>query len=95
MNYYIEHEVPEHWNGIIESFVAMAQWEAEFNKGVPIDCVEFRVKRGILKITYEGGNHITDAYARFASNMSGTVCYSCGVPSTRTVFNYRKCEDCD
>jgi hypothetical protein len=95
MNYLITDEVPEHWNDIIDAFATMSEWEVEFNKGTPIDCVEFRVSRGLLAITYEDGDTITDAHARFAREMSAKICYSCGAPATREVFQYRKCEECD
>lgn len=95
MNYLISEEVPSGWESIIDSFVTMAEWEVEFNKGTPIDCVEFRVHKGLLSITYQDGDKTTDAYARFAREHSTKICYSCGAPSSRVVFQYPKCDECD
>ena len=95
MNYLITDEVPEYWESLLDSFITMVQWEEEFNNGPPVDCVEARVHRGLLHLIYEGGDHITDALARFAREHSSKVCFSCGAPASRFVFQYPKCENCD
>lgn len=95
MNCLISEEVPRGWESIIDSFLTMAEWEVEFNKGEPIENVSFNVHKGLLAINYQGGNRITDAYARFAREHSTKVCYDCGSPSTRVVFQYPKCDECD
>jgi hypothetical protein len=95
MNYYISDEVPEHWNGIIDSFITMAAWENEFNGSEAVDEVEFRVHKGLLQVAYFGGNYAVDAHSRFAREMSAKICFTCGVPATRVVFQYPKCENCD
>jgi hypothetical protein len=95
MNCSISDEVPTGWDDIIDCFLTMAEWESEFNQGSPVENVTFQVHKGLLKIDYSGGNHITDAYARFAREMSAKICYTCGVPATRVVFQYPKCDECE
>lgn len=95
MNYYIADEVPEHWEHLFDAFITMSEWEIEFNKGEKIDCVEAQVHKGLLAIYYSGGNAINDAYARILREVSSKICYSCGAPATRIVFQYPKCENCD
>lgn len=95
MNYLISDEIPSGWESIIDSFVTMAEWEVEFNKGRPIKDLTARVHKGLLQINYGGGSEITDAHARFAREHSSKVCYSCGSLSTRVVFQYPKCDECD
>ena len=94
MNYYVSDEVPAAWDHIISAFITMAEYDVEFNKGIPIDDVEFRVKRGLLAITYSGGSKVTDAFAMFAKEMSGSICSECSLPSTRLVFGSPKCDNC-
>lgn len=95
MNYLIEDEVPEYWESIFDSFITMVQWEEEFNNGPSVDCVEARVHKGLLHIIYEGGDRTTDALARFAREHSSKVCFACGAPASRVVFQYPKCDECD
>lgn len=94
MNYYVSDEVPTSWDHIISAFVTMVEYDVEFNKGVPIDNTEFRVKRGLLGITYNGGDRITDAFAMFAREMSAGICTECALPSTRIIFGSPKCDNC-
>lgn len=94
MNYYVSDEVPSSWDHIISAFVTMVEYDVEFNKGVPIDNTEFRVKRGLLAITYNGGDRITDAFAMFAREMSAGICTDCALPSTRAIFGSPKCDNC-
>jgi hypothetical protein len=94
MNYYVSDEVPTSWDHIISAFVTMVEYDVEFNKGVPIDNTEFRVKRGLLGITYNGGDKITDAFAMFAREMSAGICTECALPSTRVIFGSPKCDNC-
>lgn len=94
MNYYVSDEVPTSWDHIISAFVTMVEYDVEFNKGVPIDNTEFRVKRGLLGITYNGGDRITDAFAMFAREMSAGICTECALPSTRVIFGSPKCDNC-
>lgn len=95
MIYSTSDDVPEVWDSIIQSFVTVVEHDIEFNKGVPINNLQFAVKRGLLFITYEGGSKITDAFAAFAREISSTICYSCGSVADRIVFGSPKCEDCD
>jgi hypothetical protein len=94
MNYSVSEEVPLAWDHIISAFITMVQYDVEFNKGIPIENLEFRVKRGMLAITYSGGSRITDAFAMFAKKMSGAICSDCALPSTRSVFGSPKCDNC-
>ena len=94
MQYYVSEEVPPSWDHIISAFITMAEYDVEFNQGVPIENVEFRVKRGLLAIIYSGGSRITDAFAAFAKEMSSAICSECALPSTRTIFGSPKCDNC-
>lgn len=95
MNYYVSDEVPSAWDHIIDSFVTTTEYAVEFNNAVPIDNVEFRVKRGLLSVTYTGGDKTTDAFAIFAREISSGVCAECALPSTRLVFGSPRCDNCD
>lgn len=95
MQYSISEDVPESWFNIIDTFCTVVEYDVEFNKGVPIDNVRFDLHRGLLRVIYEGGNKLTDAFALFAREMSGGICNNCGLPSTRIVFGSPKCESCD
>jgi hypothetical protein len=95
MNYYISEEVPEVWDNIVSAFITMVEYDVEFNKGVPIEKLEFRVKRGLLAVTYNGGSKITDAFAMFAKEMSSGICGECGLPATRAVYQNPRCDQCD
>ena len=94
MIYSISEEVPAAWDHIIAAFITMAEYDVEFNNGIPIDEVEFRVKRGHLAVTYKGGSKITDAFAMFAKEMSAGICTECALPSTRSQFGSPKCDNC-
>lgn len=94
MNYYVSEEVPAAWDHIISAFITMSEYDVEFNNGTPIDNVDCRVRHGLLAITYSGGDRITDAFARFAKEMSAGICTDCAAPSTRTIFESPKCDDC-
>lgn len=95
MNYLITDEVPEYWEPLLDSFITMVQWEEEFNQGPKVDCLDASVHKGLLRLIYEGGDATTDALARFAREHSGKICFSCGAPATRVVFQYPKCDECD
>lgn len=94
MNYSISDEVPSSWDSIISSFITVVEHDVQFNNGVAIDELSFGVKRGLLYITYLGGSTITDAFSRFAREMSSTICFDCNAQATRSVFTYPKCDDC-
>jgi len=94
MTYYVSEEVPLAWNHIISAFLTMAEYDVEFLNGIPIENLEFRVKRGHLAITYSGGSKITDAFAMFAKEMSAGICTECALPSTRMAFGSPKCDNC-
>lgn len=94
MQYYISEEVPSSWDHIISAFITMVEHDVEFNQGVSIENLEFRVKRGLLATTYSGGSKITDAFAAFAKEMSAATCSECSLPSTRRIFGSPKCDDC-
>lgn len=94
MNCFVSEEVPAAWDHIISTFTTMVEYDVEFNNGIPIDEVEFRVKRGLLAITYLGGSKITDAFSIFAKEMSAATCSECSLPSTRRLFDSPKCDDC-
>jgi len=95
MNYYVSEDVPSSWDHIISAFITMVEYDVEFNKGIPIDNLQFETKRGLLAITYSGGSKITDAFAMFAKEMSAGTCSECALPSTRLVFGSPKCDNCD
>lgn len=95
MNYYISDDVPEAWINIIDTFITVAEYSAEFNGGEPIDNLRAKVRYGKLYITYSGGDRVTDAFAFFAKEMSSATCSECGMPSKRLVFGSPKCNDCD
>jgi hypothetical protein len=94
MQCYVSEEVPSAWDHIISAFISAVNHDVEFNNGVPIDEVEFRVRHGLLYITYRGGDRITDAFAAFAKQMSYQTCSGCGIPATRVLFESPKCDDC-
>lgn len=94
MNYCVSEEVPAAWDHIISAFITMAEYNVEFNKGVPAEDVRVDIKRGLLSITYSGGDKTTDAFALFAKEMSASICSECSLPSTRKVFGSPKCDDC-
>jgi hypothetical protein len=94
MTYFVSDEVPEAWNHIISTFLTLVTHDVEFNKGIPVDNLQFKVKRGALAVTYTGGNKITDAFAFFAKEMSSRICMDCGLPSTKSVFESPKCDNC-
>jgi hypothetical protein len=94
MTYYVSEEVPLAWNHIISAFITAVEYDIEFLNGVPIENLEFRVKRGHLAITYSGGSKTTDAFAMFAKEMSAGICTECALPSTRAVFGSPKCDNC-
>ena len=94
MNYLVHNEIPQAWDHIVSAFVTTVTHDVEFNRGVPIDEVEFSVRHGLLYITYLGGDRITDAFAAFAKQMSYQTCSGCGIPATRIVFESPKCDDC-
>jgi hypothetical protein len=94
MIYSISEEVPLSWNHIISTFITMVEYDIEFNRGIPIDDLKFDLKRGLLSVNYSGGSKITDAFAMFAREMSGSICSECGLPSTRAIFGSPKCDDC-
>lgn len=94
MIYSVSEEVPQAWDHIIAAFIAVAEYDVEFNKGIPIEDLQFTVKRGHLAVTYKGGSKITDAFAMFAKEMSAGICSECSLPSTRLVFGSPKCDDC-
>lgn len=95
MIYLIHEDVPSAWDHIVAAFITMAEYDVEFNNGIPIDNLEFSLKRGHLAVTYSGGSKITDAFAMFAKEMSAGICADCALPSTRAVFGLPKCDDCD
>lgn len=95
MIYSISEDVPSSWDPIIEAFITMAEYDVEHHKGIPIDNLEFGMKRGLLTVTYTGGSKITDAFAMFAREMSGKFCTECGSLATRTAFETPKCDNCD
>ena len=95
MNFSVSEEVPAAWDHIISAFATMAEYDVEFNGGIPIDNVQCSVRHGLLAITYSGGSRITDAFAMFAKEMSAAICSDCAAPSTRRVFESPKCDDCD
>lgn len=94
MNYSISDEVPQSWDHIVTTFVNAAQFHGEFNRGTPMESLNFGVKRGLLDVTYTGGDKTIDAFAFFAREMSGAICYDCNALATRSVFTYPKCDDC-
>jgi hypothetical protein len=94
MNYSVSEDFPQAWDHILSAFVTTVTHDVEFNKGVPIDDVEFSVRHGLLAITYSGGDRITDAFAAFAKQMSYQTCSGCGIPATRVIFESPKCDDC-
>jgi hypothetical protein len=94
MNYFVSEEVPAAWDPIIKAFVKSVFHDVEFNNGVFIEETEFRVRHGLLYITYSGGNKTTDAFASFAKQMSINICSECGLPSTRLIFESPKCDNC-
>lgn len=94
MNHYVNDEVPEGWNHIIESFLTVVDHDVRLSQGVPIDEVEFMVRHNALSIAYSGGNKTTDAYAMFAQIMSTNTCTDCGTPATRRIFESPKCDNC-
>lgn len=95
MNYLIDDDVPRAWDHIIQSFVAAVDYNVQFNKMVPIYDVEFKLIRGKLKVLYHGGDKVTDGMAHLVRIISSTVCFDCGVPSTRKAFGIPKCQICD
>lgn len=94
MTYYVSEEVPIAWNHIITSFITCVEYDVEHFNGTPIEEVEFRVRRGLLAITYSGGDRVTDGYAFLAKQISAATCSECSLPSTRTVFGSPKCDNC-
>lgn len=94
MNYLVSEEVPQAWDHIISAFVTTVTHDVQFNNGVPIDEVEFRVRHGLLYIAYGGGDRITDAFAAFAKEMSANTCSECSLPATIRLFGSPKCDDC-
>jgi hypothetical protein len=94
MNYSVSEEVPAAWDHIISAFITMAEYEAEFNNGTPIDDLSVTVRHGLLSLAYSSGDRITDAFAAFAKEMSAAICSDCSLPSTRVVFESPKCDDC-
>lgn len=94
MNYFVCEEVPSAWDHIIDTFITMVEYDIEFNNGVPVENLEFRIRRGKLAITYGGGNRTTDAFSMFAREMSAAICTECALPSTRSIFESPKCDDC-
>jgi hypothetical protein len=94
MIYYVSEEVPLSWNHIISAFLTMVEYDIEFLNGIPVENLEFRLKRGHLAITYSGGSKTTDAFAMFAKEMSAGICTNCALPSTRAVFGSPKCDNC-
>ena len=94
MNYLVSEEVPPAWDHIISAFVTVVEYDVEFNSGVPIDNVEFSIRRGLLAITYSGGSKVTDAFSVFAKQMSASTCSECSLPSTRSIFGSPKCDNC-
>lgn len=72
----------------------MVEYDVEFNRGIPIDDVQFSLKRNCLAVTYSGGSKVTDAFAMFAREMSAATCNDCGLPSTRKIFESPKCDNC-
>lgn len=94
MQYYVSEEVPPSWDHIVSAFITMVEHDVEFNHGVPIENLQFNVKRGLLAITYSGGSKITDAFAGFAKEMSAATCSDCALPSTRAIFGSPKCDNC-
>lgn len=94
MIFSVSEDVPAAWDHIISAFATMAEYDVEFNGGIPIDNVQCSVRHGLLAITYSGGSRITDAFAMFAKEMSAAICSDCAAPSTRRVFESPKCDDC-
>lgn len=95
MIYSISEDVPAAWDHIIDTFITAVEYDVEFNNGIPIDNLSISVRHGLLFITYSGGDKITDAFAFFAKEMSGSICTECALPATRVVFKSPKCDDCD
>ena len=50
MTYSISEDVPSSWDPIIEAFITMAEYDVEYHKGIPIDNLEFGMKRGFLTV---------------------------------------------
>lgn len=87
-------DVPESWLSIVEAFNYRVVHDI-VNNGMPdVYNVVFSVRYGLLQVTYQGGNAITDAYAAFARSMSGKYCKECGALATRDTFGEPKCNDC-
>ncbi len=94
MTYSISDDVPEHWNSIIDTFITAVEYSTAFNRMPEVENLEFSVNRGLLAVRYSGGDEVTDGFALFAREMSGTICGECGDPSTRKVFGSPRCSVC-
>ena len=94
MIYSVSDDVPSAWDHIISAFITMAEYDVEFNNGIPVDNLAFEIKRGVLSVTYTGGSKVTDAFAIFAKEMSAGICSECSLPSTRKIFGSPKCDNC-
>lgn len=94
MNYSVSEDVPPSWDGILSTFITMVQHNVQLNSGVPIDNLSFDVKRGLLSITYHGGDKTVDSYAMFAREMSSTICSECYAPATNHMGGQPKCDNC-
>jgi hypothetical protein len=95
MQFSIHEDVPEAWTHIIDAFCTVAQYHEDFNGGVPVDDLNAFIKNQKLHLTYSGGDKIIDAFAFFAQEMAANICDTCALPSTRKVFGWPKCDDCE
>lgn len=94
MNYSVGDEVPEYWDFIISSFITVVEYSIEFNNMPPVNDLKFGVKRGLLFITYSGGDKVTDGFALLAKELSSTICTSCGSHAVWYIFGSPKCDGC-
>ena len=94
MIYSVEDDVPAAWDNIITSFITCTEYVIEHNRVPEVYNIKISVKRGLLDINFCGGDKLVDGFAIFAREMSSTICSSCGAPSTRIVFGFPKCDEC-
>ena len=75
------YEIGVGWIPLVETFLKLAEWDAQYNKTPPVQILQVKEKFGELRIYYSGGDKRTDAYVTFAMAMSKQMCEECGAPA--------------
>lgn len=81
------------WLPIANTFAKLVAWDVIHNEMPEVSITGVYENSSFLRIYYTGGNDITDAYARFAEQLSEKICEECGRPAVSKSGWPVRCEE--